>query len=178
MNKDHVWNNIHKFVEYNPETGKLYWLPRERKYFKDLLCFNRHNNQLAFKEIKSNCKGYIYFSLFDHNFLGHRVAWKIHHNEEPPEVIDHIDGDGINNKIVNLRDGTGGVNERNAKMNSNNKTGVNGVNWDKKKEKYKVTIANRGKNIHLGMYNCLAECVIARKVAEKILGYSENHGRK
>lgn len=36
----------------------------------------------------------------------HRIAWKMHYGEEPPPVIDHIDGDPQNNRISNLRSAT------------------------------------------------------------------------
>lgn len=61
-------------------------------------------------------------------FLVHRIVWALHNGEIPAGmVIDHIDGDGLNNRIENLRVVTQQSNMRNAKMYSSNKTGFVGV---------------------------------------------------
>lgn len=52
-------------------------------------------------------------------------------------------------------------------LRKNNKTGVNGVYWDKKLKKYRVRINVKGKSISLGCFKNLQEAKEARKDAEE-----------
>lgn len=51
-------------------------------------------------------------------------------------------------------------------LRKNNKTGVNGVYWDKQLKKYRVKIHFKGKSISLGCYKTLEEAKKARMIAE------------
>ena len=65
-------------------------------------------------------------------FQCHRIIWYLMYGKDVPDdkVIDHIDGDSTNNKIDNLRLLSEVENTRNAKMYSNNTSGVVGVYFD------------------------------------------------
>ena len=79
--------------------------------------------------------GYYFYSISGlGTFPVHRIIWKLLHKEDIPigYVIDHIDGNKLNNKITNLRLVTKSENARNASFYKNNTTGVVGVYLDKK----------------------------------------------
>ncbi len=57
----------------------------------------------------------------------HRIAWALHYGEYPADEIDHINGDGADNRICNLRLATSSQNNQNRRLSSRNKTGVKGV---------------------------------------------------
>lgn len=58
----------------------------------------------------------------------HRIIWQLVHGAVPDDfVIDHIDGNPLNNLIENLRLVSAEINSRNKKINSRNSTGVTGV---------------------------------------------------
>lgn len=60
----------------------------------------------------------------------HRIIWILHNGEIPADlVIDHVDGDSLNNKIENLRVVTQKVNCQNSSTRSDNKSGVCGVTF-------------------------------------------------
>jgi hypothetical protein len=60
--------------------------------------------------------------------LTHRIVWEILNGEIPDGLyIDHIDGNGLNNRIENLRLVTHAQNCSNLGKNKNNKTGYTGV---------------------------------------------------
>ena len=44
-----------------------------------------------------------------------------------PRIIDHIDGAGLNNRRVNLRESNDTLNQRNRRINKNNTSGKSGI---------------------------------------------------
>lgn len=57
----------------------------------------------------------------------HRIAWALHYGEYPSLEIDHVNGDGADNRICNLRLATSSQNNQNRRLSSRNKSGVKGV---------------------------------------------------
>ncbi|MCA9312763.1 HNH endonuclease [Candidatus Saccharibacteria bacterium] len=82
-------------------------------------------------------------------------------------VVDHISGNTLDNRQSNLRVCTNAANIRNGKLRINNSTGVQGVTWDKSRNKWQSRIKVNYKTVHLGRYNSLEEATKARKLAEK-----------
>ena len=79
-----------------------------------------------------------------------------------PSYVDHIDGDKTNNKIENLREATVSQNRFNSKLQSNNKSGVKGVHFNKNYKKWIAQITVNYKVLYLGSYDDieLAELVV------------------
>tara|TARA_R110000744_G_C19070137_1_gene530057 strand:- start:83 stop:661 length:579 start_codon:yes stop_codon:yes gene_type:complete len=91
--------------------------------------------------------------------------------------VDHIDGDGSNNELSNLRVVTCQENMRNAKLSYGNKSGAVGVCWNYNAGKWRSAIRIDYKTIHLGYYTNKDDAIEARKAAEVKYGFHENHGR-
>ena len=106
----------------------------------------------------------------------HQIAFKMHYGYEP-EQIDHIDGNTTNNDPSNLRDVDSSVNTKNKSLPVNNTSGVQGVMWENSTSKWRVRIGTGNGRKHIGRFECFDEAVAARKKAEVVYGYSENHGR-
>ena len=68
------------------------------------------------------------------------------------EQVDHIDGDGLNNRRANLRLATPLQNARNQKMYKNNTSGYKGVFWSKSRSRWVARIGLNGKRICLGYF--------------------------
>ena len=172
-------DNVRELLDYNPETGELTWRERGREWFKNKQAWSVWNNRFAGKPALAcvHVNGYLNGSLLGKKYLTHRVCWLHYYLEWPEDQIDHINGDRTFNAIRNLRDVTNQENARNSKVHCKNKTGVAGVSWDKHNGKWVPTICAAGRNINLGSYDNLHEAAIARKAAEKALGFHKNHGK-
>ena len=106
--------------------------------------------------------GYLLVGIDKNLFLNHRIIFMMNYGYMPT-MIDHIDGNKLNNKIENLRDITRGQNRMNSKLQSNNKSGVKNVNWNKKHKKWYVQLGVEGKKLYFGSYFDLN---VAKFVAE------------
>lgn len=79
-------------------------------------------------------------------------------------VIDHIDGNGLNNQRKNLRIATVSQNGMNRKDNCNNVSGFRGVSYNKKAKKWQSQTMSMGKPIYLGLYKDILEAANAYKM--------------
>lgn len=96
------------------------------------------------------------------NVLLHRLILSY-----PNCLIDHISHKKFDNRKTNLRKTTNSQNSMNHIINSNNTSGVAGVNWDKYLKKWRARIAVDYKRIDLGVYINFEDAVKARKEAEE-----------
>ena len=81
------------------------------------------------------------------------------------ERVDHINGDGLDNRRCNLRLATGTQNNANSRLRRTNTTGYKGVTWSAKRKKYVAQIHFNGRGIFLGHYDTPGEAHEAYKEA-------------
>lgn len=81
-------------------------------------------------------------------------------------VVDHINGNKLDNRKSNLRICTHRQNSYNTKLERNTKSGRVGVNWYERDEKWTVFIYIEGKQTYLGLYDNLDEAIKVREEAE------------
>jgi len=65
---------------------------------------------------------------------------------------DHINGNKLDNRRINLRVCTSKENQRNKILPSNNSSGYKGVSWHKATGKWDARIKINGATIHLGLF--------------------------
>lgn len=82
---------VREILNYNPDTGFIYWKCRLPSRRKDLLAGTLTR------------AGYWQVSLMCKTYLAHRVAWALHYGAWPSAQVDHINRDRADNRIVNLR---------------------------------------------------------------------------
>jgi len=82
-------------------------------------------------------------------------------------VIDHKNGDGLDNRRVNLRIATVSENAANSRLRRNNTSGYKGVWWDKGKRKYRAGLWAGEKRYHLGYYDSKEDAARAYDAAAK-----------
>lgn len=79
-------------------------------------------------------------------------------------LVDHVDGNGLNNVRANLRLATKSGNNQNSRMRKDNTSGYKGVNWSKEHSGWRAEIKIDGKSKFLGYFQCPIE---AAKIRDK-----------
>ena len=153
------------FLHYDPETGI---------FTRRFATGTAKAGDVAGGVMKT---GYHRISVDGVRYYTHRLAWLYIHGEFPPNHMDHIDGDPLNNRIDNLRAVTRNENMKNMKLCSTNKSGKHGVYWHKKAGKWAARLHHKNKPIHLGLFVDFDAAVKRREDAEIEYGFHANHGR-
>ena len=161
-------DTLRQLVRYEPETGKLYWLPRTLEMFRGKYpkrAMATYNSVRAGKEAGClNSQGYISLEIHGKYIGAHLVCWAINYGYIPVMEIDHINGIKHDNRICNLREATDSQQQSNKSLSNKNPTGHKGVY--RLNEKWRAKIYFENKNIHLGVFDTFDEAVAARKAAE------------
>lgn len=170
-------SEIHKksnAYDLSGEYGVGYTSKGEEFYF-DLEDYNKIANYgwiimktgyVVARKPHSRKNMYMHTLICDNNFTG--------------LYVDHINGIKNDNRKCNLRIVTNSQNSMNAKIRSDNTSGVTGVSWNKLLEMWDANIVINNKTLHLGYSSDFDEAVVLRKNAEdKYFGeYSYANSRK
>jgi hypothetical protein len=135
-------DRIREVLDYSPETGLFIWKP------------NQKNKKLIGKAAGTITQfGYIRICIDGKRYMAHRLAWYITYGHFDSGEIDHINHIKTDNRIANLRLVSKSVNQQNKFLpNSNSSTGILGVSYKTRSDKYIVTICIDGKNRYAGSY--------------------------
>jgi len=165
-------------LEYDPDTGCLFWRHRPRELFETLNAFKSWNTKFAGRETFHfiDRHGYNYGMLFRKTYKKHRIVWLMCYGQLP-DKIDHVNGDRKDNRLINLRSVTTAENCKNLGRSKSNTSGVTGVNFVKSVGKWNARICCGGIRVNLGYYSEMSEAVSARKNAELTFGFHPNHGK-
>ena len=145
---------LREVLDYNPETGKFRW--------KKIV--GRSNPNLTPKAKSIN--GYLRIQIDGYLLLQHRLAFFMSTGRWPKGLIDHINRDRSDNRIMNLREVSKSENAHNAGAHRDNTSGHKGVYWHKNINKWSAQIYIRGTNIIIGYFKNLEEAAKARAAAE------------
>lgn len=113
-------------------------------------------------------KKYLSVRLDGRRYQAHRLAWLIFHGETPEEV-DHVNNDGTDNRIANLRAATRRQNMWNRSVRRDSVHGVKGVTQNGKRFSAKCYVD--GRDHYLGTFDTAEEAGAAyRQFAEQAHG--------
>ncbi len=166
---------LERMFNYHPETGELFWKARTVDMFRDTVGRTKEhacaqwNSRWAKKRAMSKAwDGYLGGSLNYNYVAAHRVIWKLMYGDDA-EIIDHINGKRDDNRLENLRNVTYAENARNRRLGANNTSGMIGVGFNKRQQKWTASI-------NLGSFDTKEEAMAERKRVQDLLGFHENHG--
>ena len=154
---------IKKYFYYNPINGDFYRIKSERGY----------SMKIAKKKYKPNKKGYLVVNINKKPRLVHRLIWLYMYGSFPNQ-IDHINQIKTDNRLLNLRNVSNLTNHKNMPTQKNNTSGHVGVSFQR--NRWRARIIVDGKEIYLGVYKNKEDAINARKYANILFGYHQNHG--
>lgn len=175
--------DLRQLLIYEPETGKLFWKPRDVSWFAgnrntpEQNCKTWNTRHAGKEACATPQRGYKIGNVLNCLILAHRAAWAIHYGKWPDETIDHINGNRSDNRIVNLRDVSHHENMKNVRTPVTNTSGHIGVTLFKPNGKWVAGIKVNGKRLYLGYFDTIEEAVAVRKAAEAKYGFHPLHGR-
>ena len=164
-------DSVNEVFRYEPETGKLFWrdpfitaISSCGKLFKRP---RRNGGEAGTINHRAKKGGVAKRRVaYSGSSLGvHRIIYYMHYGH-CPDVLDHIDGNPLNNRLENLRPAFPVLNSWNQKKFKNNTTGITGVNWDKKRQQWRARITVKGVVHELGFTSSKFEAACLRKSAE------------
>jgi len=129
-----------QILTYNSETGEIVWA--------DVKARSVNNGDPAGWVENGRRR----IEIDGRAYLAHRVAYFLQTGQQPPEFLDHADGDPSNNKFSNLRPATRRQNNRNRRVHANNSTGFRGVMFEKSSGLFRARIGVNGRKISLGRF--------------------------
>jgi len=169
---------VREYFNYDPDTGVLTIQERPRVEFATDLTYAKHISRVGKPTGSPNVQGYMKVCVDGVYHSAHRIAWLWMFDEwpeYPAKEVDHINGDRSDNRIANLRVVTKSENQRNSSSRINNSSGVHGVNWKARGHKggrWVARIWNGPRHVYLGTFETLREAAIARRAAERVLGFT------
>ena len=152
---------VRKLFNYNEFTGLLTWKIKSAK-----------NIKVGDEAGTIGSHGYIQVTIKGKLYLVHRIIWLWYYGYLPENLIDHKNRNKIDNCIKNLRETTQICNLRNTGNISSNTSGIKGVCFDKRDEKWTTYIMVNKKHRSLGSYKDFDDAVCARLAGEQCLNWS------
>ena len=155
---------LKKDLHYDESTGVFTWITKKSGIKRKIA---------GYVDAQS---GYAKITINGKEYRLHRLAWLYVTGKHPKDTIDHINHNKLDNRFSNLRDITQQENCKNQSKPKNNTSGVVGVNWHKQANMWQARISIKEKRISLGFFVKFLDAVNARKNAEVLYNYHENHG--
>jgi len=90
-------------------------------------------------------------------------------NAPPTHVVDHINGNALDNRRENLRLATPRQNVQNKSVSPLSATGLKGVGWHKRRRKFHARIQLQGVRVHLGFFEHAKDAALAYDAAARAL---------
>lgn len=157
---------IKRLLHYDPETGVFTWLrPTNNRMKTGGVAGNVHPGRHRSIMVggKKRPSGHLVFLYME--------------GTNPPNQVNHINGDILDDRWCNLKLATKTKNSRNARTYTSNTSGTTGVYWHSRDCKWMAQIVVASKRIHIGCFIHKQEAIEARRQAETEHGFHVNRGK-
>lgn len=159
--------------KYNPDTGDL---TRDVSIWEAKQGKKGAKSEKPYVHKSGTGKAYLRIGFHGKYIYVHRLIW-VWMTGSQPQHIDHVDGNGLNNKWDNLRSVTQAENNRNARKHRNTKSNITGVTYRKDGGKWRVRISVNNIMTTIGTFTNMDDAIQARDAAYQSHGYATNHGK-
>lgn len=150
---------LRELLHYEHDTGTFYWKVRKKQS-------KRRVGQIAGYVMKdSETLSYRVIKIDGRLYGAHRLVWLYITGCHPKAMLDHVNGDGLDNRFENLREASRMQNACNRRLDGRNTSGFKGVFWHKRHNKWISKIQVNRKSIHLGYFDEPAKAHEAYKAA-------------
>lgn len=150
---------VREILDYNPETGEFRWKVNRNGF--------RGKAKAGSVAGSPNTKGnYLTIGVFGVRVYAHRLAWFLTHGVWPGE-LDHVDRNGWNNSISNLRECNRSQNNQN--QGARKRDLPPGVYPVHRGGRFRASICLDNKQMHLGCFDTPGEAHAAYMDAKKNL---------
>lgn len=154
---------LREMLEYNPATGDFVWL------------INRGPARVG-DTAGAQGQEYRLIRLDGRLYKAHLLAWFWMTGAWPTSDIDHIDGDGFNNRFGNLREVSRSKNMQNVvAARSHSGTGIIGVTLHKPTGRWRARITTQGVERYLGLFDTPEEASAAYWAAKEAAHGAETY---
>lgn len=151
---------LKSLLTYDAETGVFHWLQTQ-------LRSKAKAGMLAGGLLKT---GYWRIKIDGHTHKAHRLVWMYVHGRFPSAYLDHINGDTLDNRLINLREATNQENQQNIKRAFKSSShGVLGASWNCQAEKWSARIKTEHKRVHLGYFDTAEQAGEAYINAKRVM---------
>jgi hypothetical protein len=141
-----------------------------------------HSSRKAGEEAGTlDAHGYRTISVDRKNYKAHRLIWLYVHGHMPTSILDHINGNRLDNRIENLRLADRRGNNCNKGKLRTNRSGWKGVSFHPQSGKWRATIMLHKRQTHVGLYSdpldaASAYNLAAYKLHGNFANYNEPEG--
>ena len=147
---------VRSILEYDPTTGIFRWRHRADRA-------QNWNSRNAGKPAGSLVQGYLQIQIpKPQNYYAHQIAWLYMTGEWPGQQIDHINGNRLDNRFSNLRLATNSQNGNNKTIQRNNVSGVAGVWFRPKLNRWEAQVSKDGRRVFRKFFLTREEATEAR----------------
>lgn len=160
-------------LEYHPCTGEFRWKKASDRS-------PSWNARYAGKAAGCRSNGYVAIGITLNGktvkVLAHRLAFFVARGRLPSCEIDHINGIRSDNRLINLREATASINQRNARRRVDNTSGYTGVTFCRRSMKWMAKAEVNGIRKHLGLFESILDASKVVMDFRSINGFTGRHG--
>lgn len=160
---------LRETLRYDSSSGRL--------FFRLKLSHRTNVGEEAGYSLRKGNTCYRRITVDSVKMYAHHIVWRLHYGDiAPGSLIDHIDRDGLNNRIENLSLSDKSRNARNSGLRSDNRTGERHIGFCARTNKYKVRIRLQKKDYWVGRFVSLAEAKARRDEQLRAIGFDPHGG--